>query len=128
MTSPRGLRRQEFSAKTKGLALKRCMRDGVPHCEGCGVEITARNGPIFEHVRPAQLGGDNSLENCKIHCRACASIKTETEDIPRMAKADRVFKKQFSIRPARKKIQNRGFEKAAPQRRASSGVNKWRGF
>lgn len=128
MSSPRGLSRQEFTTRTKGLALKRCMRDGVPHCEGCGIEINARTGPIFEHDAPAMLGGDNSLENCKVHCKSCASIKTASEDVPRMAKADRVFKAHHGIKSPRQKIATRGFAKAKPQRRASAPIEKWRGF
>jgi 5-methylcytosine-specific restriction enzyme A len=98
MTSPRGLARQEFSAKTKAAALKRAMRDGVPHCEKCGVKIGPGNGPIFEHLTPAGLGGDNSLGNCGCWCSLCADIKTHTEDNPRMAKADRVFKAHHGIK------------------------------
>lgn len=98
MSSPRGLHRKEFSPKTKGLALKRCMVDGVPHCECCGVEITARNGPIFEHVQPDGLDGDNSLANCKVHCKTCADIKTVGDDMPRINKADRVFKAHHGIK------------------------------
>lgn len=124
MTSPRGLDRKEFSAKTKGLALKRAMKDGVPHCEGCDVKITAATGLVFEHVIPAGLGGDNSLENCKVHCKTCADIKTETEDRPRMAKADRVFKKHHGLKPAGKKIQSRGFEKRPPQHTATRPINR----
>lgn len=33
-----------------------------------------------------------------------------------------------AISPTRQKIQSRGFAETAPQRKASSPVNKWRGF
>jgi hypothetical protein len=35
----------------------RCCRDGVPHCEGYGIEINARIGIIYWHVISAGLGG-----------------------------------------------------------------------
>jgi 5-methylcytosine-specific restriction protein A len=44
---------------------------------------------------PDGLGGEPTLENCKVYCATCADIKTETEDKPRMAKADRVAKKHY---------------------------------
>jgi hypothetical protein len=76
----------------------RCCRDGVPHCEGCGIEINARTVIIYEHDIPAGRGGEPTLENCKVHRKTCADIKTETEDKPRMAKADRTLKKTYGLR------------------------------
>lgn len=124
MSSPRGQSRQEFSSKTKGLALKRSMRDGVPHCETCGIKITAATGIKFEHVTPAGLGGDASLDNCKVHCDNCADIKTHDEDNPRMKKADRVFKKHHGLKPSVQKIQSRGFEKRPKQRTATRPIER----
>jgi 5-methylcytosine-specific restriction protein A len=75
------------------------------------------------------LGGEPTLENCKVHCKTCADEKTHTEDNPRMRKADRTVKKRFGLRPApRAKIQSRGFAKSPPQRKASAPIEKWRGF
>jgi 5-methylcytosine-specific restriction protein A len=92
--------RQEFDAKTKAAAMKRCMaggtKPGVPQCETCGIEI--RGTPIFEHDIPDGLGGEPTLENCKVHCGLCADIKTHSEDNPRMAKADRVFKAHHGLK------------------------------
>ena len=79
---------------------------------------------IYEHVQPDGLGGEPTLENCKVHCRNCADVKTFKEDNPRMAKADRVLKKTYGITPTRKKIQSRGFEKRPPQRTASRPVER----
>jgi hypothetical protein len=100
--SLRGNQRKEFSAKVKAAALRRCMlggsKPGVPQCEGCGVDLSPRTGTIFEHVTADGLGGEPTLENCKVHCFTCAEIKTLTEDNPRMAKADRVFKAQHGLK------------------------------
>lgn len=98
MSSLRGLTRREFSAKTKGLRLKHCMRNGAPHCEVCGIELNARTGLHYDHHDPDGLGGEPTLENCRVLCRTCHSIKTISEDQPRMAKADRTFKAYHNIK------------------------------
>jgi hypothetical protein len=121
MSSPRGQKRQEFSAKIKAAALKRCMRNGVPHCESCPVELNARTGIIFEHVTPDGLGGEPTLENCKVHCRTCADIKTITEDNPRMAKADRVFKANHGLK-SRKGPPMPGSKKSGFKRKMDGSV------
>lgn len=92
MTSPRGHRRSEFSAKVKGAALKRCIKLEVPRCENCDIPLNARTGIHFDHIVPDGLGGQSTLENCQVLCFTCHDIKTVTEDNPRMAKADRVFR------------------------------------
>lgn len=124
MTSLRGHDRQEFPAAVKRAAFRRCCRDSAPHCEGCGIELVSGNIE-YEHVQPDGLGGDPTLENCKVLCRkSCARNKTDTEDNPRMAKADRVLRKAFGLHPKRHKIQSRGFEKRPPQRTASRPVER----
>jgi 5-methylcytosine-specific restriction endonuclease McrA len=120
----RGQQRREFPQSVRKKAFARCCRNGQPYCEGCGCEINARSGTIYEHVIPDGLGGEPTLENCKVHCRNCADVKTHTEDIPRMAKADAVLKASYGLRAKRKKIQSRGFEKSAPQRTASRPIER----
>lgn len=120
----RGIKRQEFSASVRKAAFIRCCRDGFPRCESCDTMIRAGN-IIYEHVTPDGLGGDPTLENCKVHCRNCADVKTFTEDNPRMAKADRVLKKNFGLGRTKQKIKSRGFEKRQPQRTASRPI-AWR--
>ena len=94
--------RKEFSRRVKALAFKRCCDEkGVPHCQGCGVVLVAGN-VAFDHDQADGLGGDNSLENCKVLCiKTCHAKKTLTQDNPIMQKADRVFKKTFSIAKSR---------------------------
>jgi 5-methylcytosine-specific restriction enzyme A len=104
MGSLRGQKRIEFSAKVRGAALKRCMRNGVPHCESCRAELNARTGIVFEHVIPAGLGGEATLENRKVHRKTCADIKTLTEDNPRMQKADRVFKRHHGLKETKRPL------------------------
>jgi hypothetical protein len=129
MSSLLGHRRREFPQAVRKAALKRATRNSKPHCETCDVELDEITGIIFEHVLADGLGGEPALENCKVHCKTCADVKTHTEDNPRMRKADRTLKKRFNLRPApRVKIQNRPFAKPAPQNKASSPIEKWRGF
>jgi hypothetical protein len=130
--SLRGDKRTEFPQSVRKLAFKRCCQEGTkpgqPQCESCGNVLRA-GGIIFEHVQADGLGGEPVLGNCKVHCTVCADVKTHTEDNPRMRKADAVLKHTYGLKPAkRSKLKSRGFAKAAPQRKASSQVNKWRGF
>lgn len=125
MTSLRGHERQEFPAAVKRAAFRRCCRDGKPRCEGCGIELVSGNVE-YEHVQPDGLGGDPTLENCKVLCRkACARAKTDVEDNPRMVKADRVLRKAFGLQPKRGGFQSRGFPQRDPQRTASRPIQKW---
>lgn len=124
MTSLRGQERQEFPQKVRKAAFARCCRNGVPHCETCGCELNKRVGTIYEHITPDGLGGEPTLDNCKVHCRTCADVKTFTEDNPRMQKADRVLKANFGLQAKRKKIQSAPFQKSAPQRTASRPIER----
>lgn len=129
MTSLRGHQRNEFPQKVRKAAFVRCCKkDGIPRCESCG-NVLRPGGLVYEHVIPDGLGGVNTLENCKVHCPVCASVKTHQEDNPRMRKADAVLKSTYDLKPApRQKIRSAGFRKATPQRRASTPIAKWRGF
>lgn len=124
----RGQERREFPLSVRKAVFKRCCRNGVPHCEGCGAELNGRTGTIYEHIIPDGLGGEPTIENCKVHCKTCADVKTFAEDNPRMQKADRVLKKNHGLRAKRAQIKSGGFQPAAAQRRASGQVNKWRGY
>jgi hypothetical protein len=56
----------------------------------------------FDHNIPDGLGGDNSLENCKLLCiKACHDTKTHMQDNPIMQKADRVLKKTYGVSKSR---------------------------
>src|SRR5579863_1364228 len=100
MSSLRGQYRREFSQSVRKLAFARCCKpDGIPKCENCGNTLRAGNVE-YEHLDPDGLGGEPTLDNCGVWCRVpCSSNKTRTEDVPRMAKADRVLKKTFGLKP-----------------------------
>ena len=86
--------RSQFSRATRRDALRRsgqlCEASGTRYGLAEGVRC---NGPLskgveFDHDLPDQLGGDNSLENCRAICRACHKHKTKG-DIRQIRKADR---------------------------------------
>jgi hypothetical protein len=132
----RGEKRTEFpQAARKATFARACQQapegveniPGVPQCETCGKEVRA-NGYIYEHDQADGLGGEPTAGNCKLHCLGCKVTKDKTDNAI-MAKADRVLKKSFGLMPAKRaKIASPGFRKAAKQNRASTPVNKWKGF
>lgn len=125
MTSLRGHERREFPAAVRRDAFRRCCREGKPYCEGCGIELVSGNIE-YEHVDPDGLGGEPTLENCKVFCRkSCARKKTDEQDNPRMVKADAVLRKSYGLAPRRHKIQSRGFQQFEKQRTATRPIRKW---
>ncbi len=94
--------RSEFSKKTKKAAFVRCGGPDNPRCEGCGRSLL--NHPFqFDHDTADGLGGDNSLENCKVLCSGgratCHGIKTEEQDKPLMQKADNMRDAHLGLTP-----------------------------
>ena len=84
--------RREFPAKVKLAAWKRC----GGFCEICGLKIVGR--PEYDHDRPDGLGGEPTLENCKVACSKCHAIKTHEQDRPIMAKANRQMKSRAGLK------------------------------
>ena len=83
MSSLRGIKRMEFPQSVRKKAFVWCCRDGVPHCEGCGIEINARTGIIYEHVIPAGLGGEPTQVWQKIDAiRAKQASKPKHSPLP----------------------------------------------
>jgi len=89
--------RQEFSAKVKAAAALRA--NG--HCECCTRKLMTGDYH-YDHDTPDGLGGEPTLENCKVLCKSCHSIKTHTRDIPQIAKAKRRERKHMGIKGERK--------------------------
>lgn len=85
--------RQEFTRKIKAQAFQRA--NG--RCEIC----TARLVPgkfRYDHILPDALGGQPTLENCKVQCIACDAPKT-ANDIRSIRKADRVRDRHTGAMP-----------------------------
>jgi hypothetical protein len=99
--------RLEFTAKTKRLAFQRsggtCECALVPMLNrpnGCGQPL--RDGGIrYEHVLPDAIRPDNSLDNCACLTVACWREKTDSYDLPTIAKSNRQRDRARGIRPRR---------------------------
>lgn len=101
--------RTEFTRKTRRDALRRA--DGA--CEASGpryslAEGTRCNAPLsygveFDHDVPNELGGDNSLENCRAICIRCHKAKTRL-DIGSIRKADRARDKATGAKQSRNPV------------------------
>ena len=88
--------RSEFTKQTKLEAWQRA--DG--HCEGCGQAFGERR-PEYDHQKSAAMGGDNSLENCKVLCPKCHRAKTLIEDMPTIWKSNAIREKRAGLRRSR---------------------------
>lgn len=91
--------RREFPARIKAAAALRANGQ----CEGCSRRLLAGDFN-FDHDIPDGLHGEPTLDNCRVLCRSCHSIKTAKEDVPRIAKAKRGHRKHVGIRSAGRKI------------------------
>jgi len=74
-------RRKAFTKPVKAAVLQRS--GGMCEASGC-----ANVGRDFDHIRPCAIGGNNSLDNCQLLCRACNAAKG-VQEAQEAAKADR---------------------------------------
>ncbi len=87
--------RRNFHPKVMILAWDRA--DGC--CELCQTGIRLMPHDIFyDHIIPDALGGEPTLENCQVLCRAHHDAKTRKRDIPAIAKTNRIRKHRAGIR------------------------------
>lgn len=85
--------RDEFSKATKIAAFQRAK--GRCEC-GCGVKIIT--GEVeYDHRIEVALGGDNSLENCRVMRAKCHRSKTSERAAP-VAKAKRISERNMGLR------------------------------
>lgn len=85
--------RSEFKQSVRAAAWDRC----GGRCEGCTAKLYPGKFQ-YDHDRADGLGGEPTLENCKVLCTACHSEKTHNHDRPIMQKADNIKKKHFGIK------------------------------
>ena len=85
--------RTEFPAKVKANAALRA--NG--YCEECKRKLLFGDYH-YDHEIPDGLGGEATLENCRVVCRSCHANKTTQTDIPRIAKAKRNYRKARGIK------------------------------
>ena len=96
--------RREFPARVKIAAWER----SHGHCESCTRKLFP--GDInYDHDNPDGLTGEPTLDNCKVLCRACHSLKTK-DDVSRISKAKRVEKRHRGIRKPRRITRWRRFD------------------
>lgn len=91
--------RREFPARIKAAAALRANGQ----CEGCSRRLLAGDFH-FDHDIPDGIGGEPTLDNCRVLCRSCHAVKTAKADVPRIAKAKRVHRKHVGIRSAGRKM------------------------
>lgn len=89
--------RREFPKAVKLAAFQRC--GGICEC-GCGVKIIAGDGPEYDHILEDTLGGEPTLENCRVLRKRCHGRKT-SERRPEIDKAQRGFEKRIKVRKSR---------------------------
>ena len=89
--------RKEFPKSVKLAAWQR----SNGHCEcGCGVKIIAGDGPQYDHIIEDALGGEPTLENCRVLRKRCHAGKT-SERRPNLDKARCGFEKRIKARERR---------------------------
>lgn len=89
--------RREFSKQIKRDAFAR----SHGFCEaGCGAKLFPGKFH-YDHDIPDGLGGDPTLENCKVLCHECHGVKTRKRDVPAIAKAKRVRDLHIGIKKPR---------------------------
>jgi 5-methylcytosine-specific restriction endonuclease McrA len=94
---------RKFTAKVQDQAL--ALADGK--CGYCGGML--KPGQFeYDHRKPHAMGGESSLENCVVACRACHVSKTQ-DDMPPMRKADKQakVKKDLLVAPGTPEIGRR---------------------
>ena len=91
--------RREFHPKVMIAAWDRA--DG--RCEMCGPNsLKLIPGDIFyDHRVPDALGGEPTLHNCQVLCRAHHDAKTFKTDVPAIAKTKRIRRREAGIRKPR---------------------------
>lgn len=104
--------RREFSKAVKRDAFLRAngQCEGRPYGdERCPVKLQVGRYH-YDHIVPDGLGGEPTLDNCAVLCKACHSDKTAKQDVPRIAKMKRVRDKFQGIKKRRRTIPGRRFD------------------
>ena len=89
-------------------------------CYLCSQRIKAESGEAWEveHVEAREISGRDDWENLRPAHVDCHKVKTR-EDKKVIAKCNRVRNNYLGIKPKKKSIQSRGFDKAPKQHTAS---------
>jgi 5-methylcytosine-specific restriction enzyme A len=98
--------RREFSKQVKRDALRRAA--GKCENETCGALFGVKFH--FDHDIADGLGGEPTLENCKVLCHACHDEKTRKHDVPLIAKTKRIQDRHNGIKKPRTMTRWRRFD------------------
>ncbi len=110
--------RKEFSRKVRAQAHLRA--NGC--CEACGARLKVGEGE-YDHVLPDELGGEPTLENCKLLCVVCHKAKT-ADDIRRIRKADRQRDRHTgAFKPSSRPLP--GSRASGVRKRMDGSVERW---
>jgi len=98
--------RREFSKEVKRAAFRRADKK----CENtsCGALFGVKFH--FDHDIADGLGGEPTLENCKVLCHACHGEKTRKHDVPLIAKTKRIQDRHNGIKKPRTMTRWRRFD------------------
>lgn len=87
--------RREFPAKVKVAAYERAGK----RCEVCTAPLYPGKFQ-YDHITADVLGGEPTLENCRVICNSCHKRKS-AQDVAMKAKADRQRNKHLGAKPSR---------------------------
>jgi len=88
--------RREFPKQVKRDAFLRA--NGF--CEGCPAKLSVGKFH-YDHDIADGLGGEPTLNNCKVLCHTCHGVKTRSHDIPMIAKTKRISDRAKGIKRPR---------------------------
>jgi 5-methylcytosine-specific restriction endonuclease McrA len=93
-------------------------------CHVCGGKISVGEAWDLDHVIPLALYGEDEEHNlAPAHRKGCHGGKTAEQDVPAIARAKRLEAAHLGIkRPS--SLKGQGFKRYAPQRRATTPVEK----
>ena len=115
--------RLEFTRKTKALAFARSQ--GRCECGKCGGIRLVPGKFQYHHIKEANDGGDNSVENCLVITNDCHKPLT-AHYVKETRKHERIRDKNIgAMGKTSRPIQSAGFGSAKPQKKASGKLNKW---
>lgn len=111
--------RREFPAKVKAQAFDRA----AGKCEGCGTRLCVGKFH-YDHDLPDWLGGEPTLDNCRVLCLGCHGEKTAGRDVPIIAHSKRVKLRHIGAKaPSRKPMP--GSRASGIRKRMNGRVEKW---
>lgn len=97
-------------------------------CHWSKREIRPGEAWDVDHVVALTNGGENRERNMAPILRGKPHKEKTAADVAEKSKVYRKRASHLGLKPSGQKIKSRGFEKRPPQRRASSPIEKWRGF